>query len=540
MKNNNLPSLVESLLIKAEQLGLIKTRDLTYLRNQFYQKLKIEGQVEPIHGAPISLSDICKKIVNNLDKSVANVLGSNHDIIEANIINTLIPMPSIIEDRFGNLLKQTDIKTALDWYYEYCCHTNAIKMNDIDKNISWQTKTIFGNLQIIISQSDSEQKSYGIGRGKVFESKNADVSHPGCQLCIENEGSFGNLYHPSSANHRLLEIKLDDNSWFFQYYPYSCYNQHAIIISTEHKDVLINQQMFKNFVSFVDQVPHYFIGSNSDVPVAVVGDSILTHDHYMAGFHVFPLDVAEIKFEHKIKQYPTVRLNYLNWPVSTLKLIGSKDNLLDLTEVIVNLWSKYNDEALGIISHTKNQQHNSVTPIMRKLNNDQYCLYLLLRNNRTSVKYPEGIFHPHPNLHHIKKENIGLSEVMGLAVLPDHLLSEVNEIKTLLLLNNKELAITELLFDSNLVKHELWLDELYTKYESFNLLTVNDILQAEIGFKFNQMLVDTGIFKNTPAGDDGIIKFLNSIENFVGSVNETSPILASNKITSNPAHTRLL
>src|SRR5579863_4601725 len=352
MKNNFLPSLVESLLIKAKHLGLVKERDLTYLRNQFYYKLKIEGQVDSIPDLDMSIADICKKIVNNLDKSVANTLGSNHDNIEANIINILIPTPSIIEDKFNDLLKQTDIKTALDWYYKYSYHINAVKSNAFGKNISWQINTKYGDLQIIISQPLSEQNS-----------KNIDLNYPRCHLCIENEGYPGNLHNPSGANHRLLEMKLDKNRWYFQYSPYSYYNQHAIIINPEHRDVLINQQMFKNFFSFVDQVPHYFIGSNSDVPIAVVGDYILTHDHYLAGLNAFPLEASEIKFERKIRQFPTVVLNYLNWPVSTLKLTGSKDDLQGLTNIIINAWSNYNDESLGIISHTKNHRHNSVTPV---------------------------------------------------------------------------------------------------------------------------------------------------------------------------------
>lgn len=293
----------------------------------------------------------------------------------------------------------------------------------------------------------------------------------------------------------------------FQYSPYAYYPEHSIIINPTHRDMVINRETFINLLDFVDLIPHYLIGSNSDIPI--VGGSILTHDHYQAGNYVFPIEKATVKKSYQLPQFPQVAVNYLLWPVTTLQLIGGRNELLKLTMLIIKHWYGYSNPELEILATDGNgNRHNAITPVARKLGEGKYVLYLMLRNNRTTSEHPEGIFHPHRHLHHIKKENIGLIEAMGLAILPGRLQAELAEIEKLLLINDKAMALTQLLFDETLLKHEAWLAELYLKYGSFSDCNVRQILKNEVTEKFAQVLECSGVFKNDARGDVAMDEFI--------------------------------
>ncbi|MFN8769423.1 MAG: galactose-1-phosphate uridylyltransferase [Neisseriaceae bacterium] len=509
----SIENLINLLVNQAHELEIIDSRDIIYFKNCLYQKFKISYTVD-IKFTKLTQStfdtnipQICQQIIRLLSAQQKQLLGSSYDMIETNIISTLLPPPSYIEQRFWHKYHQLGIKQAIDWYYNYSCSTNYIKMYELEKNQSWITQTQYGNLQITINLSKPEKDPLEIAQLKTKPQDNN--LYPKCLLCIENEGFEGSNTLPSRHTHRMIELKLNKQSWFFQFSPYSYYNQHSIVINTKHYDMQINEDTLKAFFDFLDFAPHYIIGSNSDIPI--VGGSILNHDHYQAGDYQFPIELSKIKFSLDSTICPNIKINYLNWPISTIQLVGNRVNLLKLGTFLINKWYTYSNPELSIIAKSGDIRHNGITPILRRLDNNLYALYILLRNNRTNSEYPEGIFHPHKNLHHIKKENIGLIEAMGLAILPGRLSTELEEIAKLLLLNNEILGLEYLENNQTLHKHKSWFIELIAKYNRFDITTVNSILQNEIGYKFGQALEHCGVFKNHPDHDTALRDFLNDI-----------------------------
>lgn len=511
MKKNKLIPLIKLLLSKAQELDLVDARDNIYLSNHYFSLLGLK-QVTPTEAPPYShldeelnLTQIVSLIYQNLDKHQQRALGDSQEQIETRLIAELLPLPSQIEAKFQQLSIQNGVQSALNWYYEFSKNTDYIKTEAIAKNKSWYGETVYGGLEITVNLSRPEKDPADIARARLAPATN----YPKCLLCIENEGYAGNsTTQPARHNHRMLRITLSqEQEYYFQYSPYLYYPEHSIIINPKHCDMIINHNTFANFFAFVNQVPHYLIGANSDIPI--VGGSILTHDHYQAGNHIFPIERAKIKASYQLDAYPQTTINYLHWPVSTLQLIGTEVEITKLAAVILNKWYAYNNLELGIMAYSEEEvRHNAVTPILRKIDADTYSLYLLLRNNRTDTECPDGIFHAQPAHHHIKKENIGLIEAMGLAILPGRLDYELTELEKLLLLNDVNLALTELLFDEKLIKHETWFIELYSKYTSFSANTVREILLAEVTNKFCHVLEDSGVFKHNSAGDAAIQNFI--------------------------------
>ncbi len=314
------------------------------------------------------------------------------------------------------------------------------------------------------------------------------TGYPKCLLCYENMGFAGNLNHPARQNHRILPLKLDGEDYFIQYSPYVYYNEHAIIFKKEHVSMAINKQAFSKLLDFVRQYNHYFIGSNADLPI--VGGSILSHDHFQGGNYVFPMFEANTLKTYVVNKYPNIKVEYINWPLDTLCLKGTnKDDIASLADDILQKWIKYSSPSVQLISHTDGVRHNTITPIMRYVDGEYYA-YLTLRNNRTNDEYPDGIYHPNKSLHHIKKENIGLIEVMGLAVLPQRLKSEMDLLKKVLLKEESN----SLLDAEPLLKHKKWVDEELSKYQ-FDKDNITDIINAEIGNVFMHVLDDCGVFK---------------------------------------------
>ncbi|MDQ7826195.1 MAG: galactose-1-phosphate uridylyltransferase [Candidatus Eremiobacteraeota bacterium] len=510
----NLYELIELFLARSLELKLTTHRDIIYLRNKLYLTLGLSAprqfpSIAPDSLAAQSLATIAENIYLSLDGARSARLGENQEQAETHLIDLLLPLPGTVENIFRQLQQNKGIKAAIDWYYQFSKDTNYIRTADIAKDQSWQSRTPFGHVEITINLSKPEKDPLDIARANLIKPEN--IEYPKCPLCIENEGYAGSSSQASRHNHRLLEIQLNNKPWFFQYSPYSYYPEHSIVIDPVHCDMAINQNTFANLFDFVDSVPHYIIGSNSDIPI--VGGSILCHDHYQAGNHIFPIEKAKIKNTYKIDSFAHGEVNHLSWPVTTLRLIGSRQDLTLLITIVMAKWYGYNNHELDIISHdAQGNRHNGITPIMRKLDKDKYCVYLLLRNNRTTDQHPEGIFHPHRHLHHIKMENIGLIEAMGLAILPGRLAGELAELEKLLLLNDKKSALSKLSSDQSMGKHEQWLAALYDKYDTFHSSDVKEIIMQEVADKFVQVIECSGVFKETPEGNNAMALFISSLK----------------------------
>lgn len=507
----NLHHQIERLINFGLQQQLIKDSDIIYIRNQYLELFNL-NYIENVNLTTEQLQypdNILNSIYELLTKecpALLNYLGKTKDSISNRIMNVLIDKPSSVINNFMQHVNTHGISLALDHFYQKSIASYYIKMQDVTKNKHWQITTNYGIMEVTINLSKPEKDPKAIAMAKQQQDNN--IKYPKCLLCIENEGFSGNYNHPARQNHRLLPLTLNNQTWFFQFSPYVYYHQHAIIINPNHSDMQIDSNTFNAFFDFVDLIPEYIIGSNSDIPI--VGGSILTHDHYQAGKYVFPVEKAQVQFKFELPSYPKVELVILNWPITTLRLIGKRQDLQQLAELTLAKWKSYTNPDLDIIAYSNQEiRHNAITPILRKLNQDQYCLYLMLRNNCTSTKYPDGIFHPHSNLHHIKKENIGLIEAMGLAILPGRLEQEILLIKTLLLHNQSK--IKNLSSDSPIYKHKAWIEYLYNKYKAFSNTQINKIIDNEIGHVFELVLEDCGVFKNNEDGEQGLRQFLESL-----------------------------
>ena len=500
----DLAVLVEELLYTSKKLLLIKDRDTIYYRNKLYTLLNIppnqyaDVQTDDSH----KLSTLVSLIYSKLPEIIQKQLGATREQAETRIINEILPPPSIVECIFNNIKTNKSLKQALDWYYQFSQDSDYIKVEAIAKNQKWLSRTKYGNLEITINLSKPEKDPQDIAKAKLV----AATNYPKCLLCIENEGHQGNgANQPARHNHRMLRLNLATEQYYFQYSPYLYYPEHSIIINPVHKDMLVDKDLLDNFFSFTDLIPHYLIGSNTDIPI--VGGSILTHDHYQAGNYIFPIEKASSKFSFALNDYADTLIEYLNWPVSTLKLTGGKDELLKLSLQILDKWYNYSNPELDIICATDNVRHNAITPIMRKINDNKYIIYLLLRNNCVSTEHPDGIFHPHSELHHIKKENIGLIEAMGLAILPGRLASELSQIKSYLLNSTHDIHN----LSNEMIKHQDWLLELQQKYSVITNENINEIIQSEVANRFALVLEHAGVFKQTVVGDAGLNDFMKAL-----------------------------
>ena len=492
---------IERLINYALQQGLIESTDVTYVRNHFlylfgeksYKNYKIEESLE----YPDS-------ILNNMYQYTQEhpqlKLGLNEDMIKCNIMDILVPRPSTIHSKFKHAYVNYDANQALEYFYQLNIASNYIKMADVAKNHHWLSKTPYGELEITINLSKPEKDPKEIAAAKLYPASD----YPKCLLCAENEGFSGDYSKPSRFTHRVIPLCLNSENWFFQFSPYVYYNQHSIVFSAKHRDMQISQATIKSLFDFVDYIPSYIIGANADLPI--VGGSILSHDHFQSGKHQFPMDKAIIRNLIAWTDYPDVKGYILEWPLSVIRLEGNRDDLLELSDHILKQWITYTDKSVDIIAYST-ERHNTLNPIVRKLPPDKYQLNLILRNNRKSETYPDGIFHPHQELHHIKKENIGLIEAMGLAILPGRLDSELKLISQLLLLNCIT-YIEEIDINHSLYQHKDWLFELITQHPAFTEATIQRILQHEVAKKFMQVLECSGVFKNTDEGKHAFNRFI--------------------------------
>ncbi|BBI35290.1 UDP-glucose--hexose-1-phosphate uridylyltransferase [Cohnella abietis] len=508
---------IERLVAFAFHNGLIESIDIDASRNSLLDLFQLK---EPAEGfGIIDESYLPTSPVPLLEPLLASAAALGlmaddtltfRDLFDARIMGLLIPRASEVVRQFQQLSKQSGIVKATDWFYKLNIDANYIRMDRIQKNGYWKHRTVDGDLEITINLSKPEKDPREIALLKTLPQSN----YPKCLLCKENVGYAGRPDHPARQNLRILPLTLQNESWFFQYSPYVYYNEHSIVFCGEHIPMVISPVTFSRLLDFVEQFPHYFIGSNADLPI--VGGSILNHDHFQAGRHVFPMESAGVIGWTNSSQEPEVTIGIVQWPMSVLRLRSSnRQALLNVASDILAKWRQYSDSSVDIIAFSENEggrvEHNTITPIARLKDNGVYELDLVLRNNRTSEEHPDGIFHPHQELHHIKKENIGLIEVMGLAVLPGRLQAELGLIADILTGRTPydEAAIAAP--DHPLSKHADWVWTLVDRYGTDGSdAAVQLLLQADVGDKFHAVLQHAGVYKGDESGRKAFEHFLTS------------------------------
>lgn len=421
------------------------------------------------------------------------------DLFDTKIMSLLMGRPSEIRAKFKDLYENKSALAATDYYYKLSCDSNYIRRQRIKKDQKWTTETDYGTLDITINLSKPEKDPKAIAAAK-----NAKQSaYPKCLLCVENEGYAGRVNHPARQNHRIMPVTINNSDWFFQYSPYVYYNEHCIVFNSKHTPMKIERATFGKLLDFVSQFPHYFVGSNADLPI--VGGSILSHDHFQGGHYTFAMEKAPIEKEVTFDGFEDVKAGIVKWPMSVIRITApEKERLIELADKILIAWRGYTDEEAVILAETDGESHNTITPIARRRGED-YELDLVLRNNLTTEEHPMGVYHPHAHLHHIKKENIGLIEVMGLAVLPARLKGEMAELEEAIL-SGKDLASTE-----TLATHKEWAENFMKKYEDINEENITDIIREEIGLVFSEVLENAGVYKCDEAGRAAFMKFITSV-----------------------------
>lgn len=479
--------------------GMIQEEDKDYTVNLLLDLFQLEDfEWEDIYE---TLSECTPILENMLDYAVAKKFIENNitsrDLFDTRIMNCLMPRPSEVVKTFYERY-QFQPQAATDYYYGLSIASNYIRKSRTDKNIRFKRYYKYGNIEITINLSKPEKDPQEIAKAKLIKSS----GYPRCLLCKENVGFKGDLNRAARQTHRIIPVELDHSHYYLQYSPYVYYNEHCIVFNEEHKPMVINENTFKNLFSFLDIFPHYMIGSNADLPI--VGGSILSHDHYQGGNYEFPIQGAEVLKTLISDKYPSTLIEVVKWPLSTVRLTSeNKEELVALSVKMLDYWRHYNAPVLDIISHTEDIPHNTITPIARR-KGDKYQIDLVLRNNRTSTKYPDGIFHPHQESHHIKKENIGLIEVMGLAILPARLKDELKLLSDCLL---KKAKIEEY---PELDKHHSWYQQLLAQHE-FTETNIDEILKEAVAIKFVNVLEDAGVFKMDDYGIDALTSFVETV-----------------------------
>lgn len=489
---------IESLILYAINNNLITKEDVIFTKNKIAEVLKIEDLQEG-NKKEENLENILKVILDYAcENNIINNTITERDLFDTKIMSTLIDRPSNIINKFFKEYEKSP-EDATNYYYKFSQDTDYIRRYRIEKDIKWQVETEYGNLDITINLSKPEKELKDI----LLLKNEKSSSYPKCVLCKENEGYAGRLNHPARQNHRIIPIKLNDENWFLQYSPYVYYNEHSIVFSDEHTPMKIEKATFKRLLDFIKLFPHYFIGSNSDLPIS--GGSILSHNHFQGGRYEFAMEKAPIEKEFKINGFEDIKVGKVKWPISVIR-VSSKDTnrLIELADKILSKWGIYNDEENFIFSNTNNEQHNTITPIARKVG-DIFELDIVLRNNITTEEYPLGVYHPHEELHNIKKENIGLIEVMGLAILPPRLKTEMELVKQYILENK---SINE---NEQIKKHSHWVKSFINDYNQITKENIDNILKMEIGKTFSTVLEHAGVFKRTEKGQQGFEKFILSL-----------------------------
>lgn len=481
--------------------GLITADDRIFAINSILAALDLDDYEEPENIPDMELEEILKCLLDfACSKNIIPDSIAYRDLFDTKLMACLTPRPSEVIAKFKADYAVSPV-TATDNYYKLSRDTDYIRRYRIAKDIKWKTETEYGELDITINLSKPEKDPKAIAAAK-----NAKQSgYPKCLLCPENVGYAGRLNHPARQNHRIIPVDICGEPWGFQYSPYVYYNEHCILFNTKHTPMVIDKKAFEKLFDFVSKFPHYFIGSNADLPI--VGGSILSHEHFQGGNYTFAMAKANIEKEYKINGFEDVTVGRVKWPMSVIRLRSADTGrLVELADIILTKWRGYTDEAAFIFAETDGEPHNTITPIARR-NGDMYELDLVLRNNITTEEHPLGVYHPHAELHHIKKENIGLIEVMGLAVLPARLKNEMQQLADVLVTK----GVSAVRSDPVLEKHADWAEEFCSR-RTVNADNVHDVIRDEIGKVFAKVLEHAGVYKRTPEGEaafDRFVEYLN-------------------------------
>ena len=493
----NVNTYIASLVQYGIQCGLIEECDRTYITNQLLLALALDSYT-PAEPVEMPLEEILKGLLDDAAaRGVCNDDITSRDLLDTKLMGILTPAPREVRKQFAELYEQSP-EAATDWYYRFSQDTDYIRRYRIAKDVRWKTATEYGELDITINLSKPEKDPKAIAAAK-----NAPQSgYPKCLLCPENEGYVGRMNHPARQNHRIIPLKIAGADWFLQYSPYVYYNEHCIAFNSRHIPMKIDRAAFAKLLDFVTIFPHYFIGSNADLPI--VGGSILSHEHFQGGRYCFPMEQAPVEQRITFRDYEDVKAGIVKWPMSVIRLdCPDKNKLVDLADRILTVWRGYTDKDAFIFAETDGEPHNTITPIARRRGAD-YELDLVLRNNITTEEHPLGVYHPHAELHHIKKENIGLIEVMGLAVLPSRLKGELAALEEAILTG------ADISADPVLSKHAPWVEELKTRH-TFTKKNTNHILKEEVGKVFAKVLEHAGVYQRTEEGRNAFLRFVNRV-----------------------------
>ncbi len=478
--------------------GLTPECERIYTTNMLLECMKEDEYTDPdCDLEDIVLEDVLKDLLDEaVKRGIIEDTITHRDLFDTKLMNQLCPRPSQVINEFYRIYDNDGAKAATEYYYNLSRNSDYIRTYRVKKDLKWTVDTEYGTLDITINLSKPEKDPKAIAAAK-----NAKQSaYPKCQLCMENEGYAGRVNHPARENHRVIPITINDSKWGFQYSPYVYYNEHCIVFNGEHTPMKIERATFVKLFDFIKLFPHYFLGSNADLPI--VGGSILSHDHFQGGCYTFAMEKAPIIKEFKVKGFEDVNAGIVKWPLSVIRLqCKDEKRIIDLAEHILNVWRGYTDENAYIYANTDGNNHNTITPIARK-RGELFELDLALRNNITTEEHPLGLYHPHEHLHHIKKENIGLIEVMGLAVLPGRLKGEMEQLADYIV-NGKDLRS-----DEALEKHADWVEEFSKNYDKIDESNVNEILQQEIGKVFCEVLECAGVYKNSSEGMEAFMRFI--------------------------------
>ena len=485
---------IDSLVSYAMNCGLAEPDDHVVLVNRLLDLLRKDDYEPSDEPQTEDLEEILKGLLDYaVEKGLCDDGITARDIFDTRIMGALTPMPREVIGIFRYLYLENP-EAATDWYYKFSCDTDYIRRYRIAKDMRWKYASSYGEMDITINLSKPEKDPKAIAAAK-----NApQTAYPKCQLCVENEGYAGRMNHPARANHRIIPIQVAGEDWRLQYSPYVYYNEHCIVFNSRHTPMKIDKSAFRKLLSFVDAFPHYFVGSNADLPI--VGGSILSHEHFQGGHYTFAMETAPVEKEVSFQGFEDIRAGIVKWPMSVIRLTGADpERIADLADKILLAWRGYSDESVGVIAFSDGEPHNTITPIARRRGQD-FELDLVLRCNITTAEHPMGVFHPHADKHNIKKENIGLIEVMGLAVLPSRLKKELTDLA--------EALVTGAPLTGDLEKHAAWVSGMNYEFTAENAL---DILLQETGKVFAAVLEDAGIYKNTEEGKAAFQAFVNYV-----------------------------
>ena len=495
---------IRKLVAYGVSAGLVPTEDIVFTTNRLLELFGLDELEETDKSVTMDASELEEVLGRMCDYAYEKGLMAENtvtyrDLFDTKIMSMLMPRPSEVIHKFWELYEKESPEAATDYYYSLSCDSNYIRRYRVSRDKKWIAPTKYGDLDITINLSKPEKDPKAIAAAK----KAKQSGYPKCLLCKENEGYAGRVNHPARQNHRIIPVTINGSQWGFQYSPYVYYNEHCIVFNSRHVPMKIEHDTFCKLFDFVKQFPHYFVGSNADLPI--VGGSILSHDHFQGGHYEFAMAKAPVERSFTVEGFEDVAAGVVQWPMSVIRLSGENTGrIIALADRILEKWRSYTDEDAFIYAETDGEPHNTITPIARK-NGDFYELDLVLRNNITTDEYPLGVYHPHAKLHHIKKENIGLIEVMGLAVLPARLKDEMARLKEAML-TGKDLRA-----DEELAKHADWVDEFSAGYEKIDASNIDAIIEKEIGLVFMQVLEDAGVYKRTEEGQKAFDRFLASL-----------------------------